>query len=177
MQYILLTAVLILTDALTVVLVLAGLIWMRHWSPVYGSTQSQKCCGELQWVNTRGSGGWGQYYNDGWVRSQTKNQSIWRNIMGNINWLRLWRCATFCQQLLSKVFHWKWSFEMLFSVALFLSIGHLPFSTADGDIVNKSILTQLTSQAVVFIPKPSPSTNCKRISKIISMLMTNKVIK
>ena len=60
---------------------------------------------------------------------------------------------------------------------LSLSIAHFPFSTADGDIVNKSIHTQLTSQAVVFIPNPSPSSNCKRISKIISMLMTNKVIK
>ena len=62
-----------------------------------------------------------------------------------------------------------------------LSTGHFPFcsgrSTANGDIVNKSILTQLTSQAVVFIPNPIPSSDCKRICKIISMLMTNKVIK
>ena len=110
-------------------------------------------------------------------QTQTKNQSMCNIIEKTPEPEVCVLLATFCQQVLSEVFHWEWSLEMLFSVALSLSIAHFPFSTADGDIVNKSIHTQLTSQAVVFIPNPSPSSNCKRISKIISMLMTNKVIK
>ena len=66
--------VLILTDALV-----AGLIWMRHWSPVYRCTVTSvvvSCrappSGSIHQLRDRG-----QYYNDGWVRSWTKNTSIW----------------------------------------------------------------------------------------------------